>query len=148
MTKLELSTFRSEDKRANHQTTASPHIYIVKQHLFSGCFAIAEIAITCSCEGQHDLHFIRIPAVHIISLSVSLLSQVDELNKLACSPCMVLHSSVCRAPGQFGWSCVTRPSETLTLFQVKIRDFAYPILHLTQNSITFFRPELTPFSLA
>ena len=37
--------------------------------------------------------FICIPAVHIISFCVSFLSRVDELNKLAGSQCMGLHSS-------------------------------------------------------
>ena len=35
--------------------------------------------------------------VHIISFCVSIPSRVDELNKLACSQCMVLHSSIGRA---------------------------------------------------
>ena len=39
------------------------------------------------------LHFICIPTVHIISFCVSFLSGVDELNKLAGSQCMGLHSS-------------------------------------------------------
>ena len=38
-------------------------------------------------------HFICIPAVHIISFSVSFLSRVDELNKLASLQYMDLHSS-------------------------------------------------------
>ena len=42
-------------------------------------------------------HFICIPAVHIISFSVSFLSRVDELNKLASLQCMGLHSSAGRA---------------------------------------------------
>ena len=46
---------------------------------------------------QEHIHFICIPAVHIISFCVSFLSRVDELNKLACLRCMGLHSSAGRA---------------------------------------------------
>ena len=42
-------------------------------------------------------HFICIPAAHCISFSVSFLSRVDELNKLASLKCMGLHSSAGRA---------------------------------------------------
>ena len=47
----------------------------------------------CNCSNCDSLrwwhiHFICIPAVHIISFCVSFLSRVDELNKLACSQCM------------------------------------------------------------
>ena len=44
-----------------------------------------------------SVKFICIPAVHIISFSVSFLSRVDELNKLASLQCMGLHSSAGRA---------------------------------------------------
>ena len=51
-----------------------------------------------NCDGHiYDIHFICIPAVHIISFCVSFLSRVDELNKLACFQCMGLHSSAGRA---------------------------------------------------
>ena len=43
------------------------------------------------------IHFICIPAVHIISFCVSFLLQVNELNKLAGSQCMGYHSSAGRA---------------------------------------------------
>ena len=62
--------------------------------LFMGYFAIAEIAI--QLRWSH-IHFIRIPAVHIISFCVSFLSRVDGLNKLAGVQCMGLHSSAGRA---------------------------------------------------
>ena len=42
------------------------------------------------------IHFICIPAVHIIPFCVSFLSRVDELNKLACPQCMGLYSSAGR----------------------------------------------------
>ena len=54
-------------------------------------------------EGNNQLNFLFhgqrfcIPAVHIISFCVSLLSRVDELNKLAFFHCMGLHSSAGRA---------------------------------------------------
>jgi len=38
--------------------------------------------------------------------------------------------------------------ETLTLFQTKRCDFPYPILDLTQNLITYFRPDPNPISFA
>ena len=46
-------------------------------------------------ERSHD--FICISAVHIISFFDSFLSWVDELNKLAGSPCIGLYSSAGRA---------------------------------------------------
>ena len=43
-----------------------------------------------------DGSFLCEKTVHVISFCVSFLSRVDELNKLACSQCMSLHSSACR----------------------------------------------------
>ena len=49
--------------------------------------------LNCDSLRWSHTHFICIPAVHIISFCVSFLSRVDELNKLAGSQCMGLHSS-------------------------------------------------------
>ena len=43
------------------------------------------------------IHFICIPAFHIISFCLSFLSRVDELNKLAGLQCVGLHGSAGRA---------------------------------------------------
>ena len=61
---------------------------------FSGYF---RNCLNCDSLRWSHTHFICIPAVHIISFSVSFLSQVDELNKLASLQCMGLHSSAGRA---------------------------------------------------
>ena len=62
--------------------------------LFSGNF---RNCLNCDSLRWSHTQFICIPAVHIISFSVSFLSRVDELNKLASLPCMGLHSSAGRA---------------------------------------------------
>ena len=49
--------------------------------------------LNCDSLRWSHIPFICIPAVHIISFCVSFLSRVDELNKLAGSQCMGLHSS-------------------------------------------------------
>ena len=54
-------------------------------------------SLNCDSLRWSHTHFICIPAVHIISFSVSFLSRVDELNKLAGLQCMGLHSSAGRA---------------------------------------------------
>ena len=61
---------------------------------FSGYF---RNCLNCDSLRWSHTHFICIPAVHIISFSVSFLSRVDELNKLASLQCMGLHSSAGRA---------------------------------------------------
>ena len=53
--------------------------------------------LNCDLLRWSHTHFICILAVHIISFSVSFLSWVDELNKLASLQCMGLHSSAGRA---------------------------------------------------
>ena len=53
--------------------------------------------LNCDSLRWSHTHFICIPAVHIILFSVSFLSRVDELNKLACLQYMGLHSSAGRA---------------------------------------------------
>ena len=50
------------------------------------------IVVNCDSLRWSHTHFICIPAVHIISFSVSFLSRFDELNKLASLQCMGLHS--------------------------------------------------------
>ena len=74
------------------------------------------------CDG-HIIHFICIPAVHIISLCVSFLSRVDELHKLACSPCMGLHNAVGRAlqrerKGHAGSNLVEAPKTFSSYFTI------------------------------
>ena len=61
---------------------------------FSGYF---RNCLNCDSLRWSHNHFICIPAVHIISSSVSFLSRVDELNELASLQCMGLHSSAGRA---------------------------------------------------
>ena len=61
---------------------------------FSGYF---RNCLNCDSLRWSHTHFICIPAVHIITFSVSFLSRVDELNKLASLQCMGLHSSAGRA---------------------------------------------------
>ena len=60
------------------------------------------LGLVCNCLNCDSLrwshfYFICIPAVHIISFCVSFLSRVDELNKLAGSQSVGLHSSASRA---------------------------------------------------
>ena len=57
-------------------------------------FGLFRNCLNCDSLRWSHIHFICIPAVHIISFCfVSFLSQVDELNKLAGSQCIGLHSS-------------------------------------------------------
>ena len=60
------------------------------KNFFSGYF---RSCLNCDSLRWSHAHFIRIPAVHIISFSVSFLSRVDELNKLASLQCMGVYSS-------------------------------------------------------
>ena len=60
-------------------------------------FSITLFSVSMTFSEYVHTHFICIPAVHIISFSVSFLSPVDELNKLASLQCMGLHSSAGRA---------------------------------------------------
>ena len=64
------------------------------KNFFSGYF---RNCLNCDSLRWPHTHFICIPAVHIISFSVSFLSRVDELNKLASLQYMGLHSSAGRA---------------------------------------------------
>ena len=64
------------------------------KNFFSGHF---RNCLNCDSLRWSHTHLICIPAVHIISISVSFLSRVDELNKLASLQCMGLHSSTGRA---------------------------------------------------
>ena len=64
------------------------------KNFFSGYF---RNCLNCDSLRWSHTHFICIPAVHIISFSVSFLSRVDELNKLASLQYMGLHSSAGRA---------------------------------------------------
>ena len=61
---------------------------------FSGYF---RNCLNCDSLRWSHTHFFCIPAVHIISFSVSFFSRVDELNKLASLQCLGLHSSALRA---------------------------------------------------
>jgi len=66
------------------------------------------------------LHFMCISAVHIIPFYVSFLSWVIkyELNKLACSKCMGLHSSVGRALQRECRAHSVNPLEALKIFSI------------------------------
>ena len=59
-------------------------------------FGLFRNCLNCDSLRWSHTHFICIPAVHIISICVSFLSPVDELNKLAGLQCMGLHSSAGR----------------------------------------------------
>ena len=78
---------------ANAEATGSNPVEAPK-NLFSGYF---RNCFNCDSLQWSHTHFICIPAVHIISFSVSFLSRVDELNKLASLQYMGLHSSAGRA---------------------------------------------------
>ena len=78
---------------ANAEATGSNPIEAPKI-FFSGYF---HNCLNCDSLRWSHIHFICIPAVHTISFSVSFLSRVDELNKLASLQCMGLHSSAGRA---------------------------------------------------
>ena len=78
---------------ANAEATGSNPVEAPKI-FFSGYF---RNCLNCDSLRWSHTHFICIPAVHIISLSISFLSRVDELNKLASLQCMGLHSSAGRA---------------------------------------------------
>ena len=66
--------------------------------------------MTHSLRWSHT-HFICIPAVHIISFSVSFRSLVDELNKLASLQYMGLHSSAGRALQRYAEATGSNPVE-------------------------------------
>ena len=78
---------------ANAEAAGSNPIEALKS-FFSGYF---RNCLNCNSLRWSHTQFICIPAVHIISFSVSFLSRVDELNKLANPQCMGLHSSAGRA---------------------------------------------------
>ena len=78
---------------ANAEATGSNPVEAPK-NFFSGYF---RNCLNCDLLRWSHTHFICIPAVHIISFSVSFLSRVDELNKLASLQYMGLHSSAGRA---------------------------------------------------
>ena len=78
---------------ANAEATGSNPVEAPKV-FFSGYF---RNCLNCDSLRWSHTHFICIPAVHIITFSVSFLSRVDELNKLASLQCMGLHSSAGRA---------------------------------------------------
>ena len=78
---------------ANAEATGSNPVEAPK-NFFSGYF---RNCLNCDSLRWSHTHFICIPAVHIISFSVSFLSRVDELNKLASLHYMGLHSSAGRA---------------------------------------------------
>ena len=78
---------------ANAEATGSNPVEAPK-NFFSGYF---RNCLNCDSLRWSHTRFICIPAVHIISFSVSFLSRVDELNKLASLQCMGLHSSAGRA---------------------------------------------------
>ena len=77
---------------ANAEATGSNPVEAPK-NFFSGYF---RNCLNCDSLRWSHTH-ICIPAVHIISFSVSFLSRVDELNKLASLQYMGLHSSAGRA---------------------------------------------------
>ena len=54
--------------------------------------------LNCDSRRWSHIHFMCIPAVHIISFCVSFLSPVDELGELAGLQCIGLYSSAGRAP--------------------------------------------------
>ena len=78
---------------ANAEATGSNPVEAPKS-FFSGYF---RNCLNCYSLRWSHTQFICIPAVHIISFSVSFLSRVDELNKLASPQYMGLHSSAGRA---------------------------------------------------
>ena len=78
---------------ANAEATGSNPVEAPK-NFFSGYF---RNCLNCDSLQWSHTHFICIPAVHIISFSVSFLSRVDQLNKLASLQYMGLHSSAGRA---------------------------------------------------
>ena len=78
---------------ANTEATGSNPVEAPK-NFFGGYFCNC---LNCDSLRWPHTHFICIPAVHIILFSVSFLSRVDELNKLASLQCMGLHSSAGRA---------------------------------------------------
>ena len=78
---------------ANAEATGSNPVEAPK-NFFSGYF---RNCLNCDSLRWSHTHFICIPAVPIISFSVSFLSRVDELNKLASLQYMGLHSSAGRA---------------------------------------------------
>ena len=78
---------------ANAEATGSNPVEAPKI-FFSGYF---RNCLNCDSLRWSHIHLICIPAVHTISFSVSFLSRVDELNKLASLQCMGLHSSAGRA---------------------------------------------------
>ena len=51
-------------------------------------------------------------------------------------------------PRKFGWGCAARRWKPLPYFRPKCVIFPYPISDLTQNSITYFRPDPYPISFA
>ena len=71
---------------ANAEATGSNPVEVPKI-FFSGYF---RNCLNCDSLRWSHTHFICIPTVHIISFSVSFLSRVDELNKLASLQCMGL----------------------------------------------------------
>ena len=82
-----------EHCNANAEATGSNPVEGPKNY-FSGYF---RNCLNCDSLRWSHTHFICIPTVHIISFSVSFLSPVDELNKLAGLQCTGLHSSAGRA---------------------------------------------------
>ena len=80
---------------------------------FSGYF---RNCLNCDSLRWSHNHFICIPAVHIISFSVSFLSRVDELNKLASLQCMGLHSSAGRALQRYAEATGSNPVEAPKIF--------------------------------
>ena len=76
---------------ANAEATGSNPVSEAPKTFFSGCFPNC---LNCDLLRWSHTHFICIPSVHIISFSVSFLSRVDELNKLASLQYMGLHSFI------------------------------------------------------
>ena len=81
-----------------HSSRPQAQIPLKPRKTFFGLFHIYKCVNYDSLRWSHTvIHFICIPAVHIISFCVSLLSRINELNKLAGLQCMALHSSAGRA---------------------------------------------------
>ena len=87
---LSSSTRERNETQNEMMWTAGIQMKWNPEKLFFGLF---RNCLNCDSLRWSHIHFICIPAVHIISFCVSFLSRVDELNKLAGSQYMGLHSS-------------------------------------------------------
>ena len=110
--KKRFSGLQREHCSANAEATGSNPVEAPKI-FFSGYF---RNCLNCDSLRWSHTHFICIPAVHIISFSVSFLSRVDEFNKLAGLQCMGLHSSAGEHCSANAEATGSNPVEALKIF--------------------------------